>query len=162
MRKSDKLIPWMFVAFFVVVAAVNGVFIYFAVHSYTGVVSEHAYEKGLAYNETLEKARKQVAMNIAHEAAYENGVLRLVLKDADGQPLSEAKVTAHILRPVSEGLDFDVELVHLGGGIYEVPIETPLPGRWRAELEATWDNTPSYQMMLDFLVRPQTDPQTAP
>ena len=45
-----------FVAFFGVIIAVNSVFITTALNSHSGVVTKQPYEKGLAYNQYLEKA----------------------------------------------------------------------------------------------------------
>ena len=151
MRESDKWIPWFFVAFFVVIALVNGIFIYFAITSFTGVVTDHAYEKGLAYNEMLDKARQQGQLHLIQKASYEADTLRWRLADKNNEPLVNAKVSAHIMRPSRVGFDFDIVLVHQGGGVYEAPVNLPLMGRWRAELEAQW-KAQTYQITHDFTV----------
>lgn len=139
MRPSDKLIPWYFVLFFLVVFVVNGIFIYLALESYTGVVTDEAYEKGLAYDSLLEESREQAEMGIQHKARYEAPVLRLELKDRDGHPIEGAHVTAKMIRPVQAGYDFEVPLTPHGGGVYAADIHPPLPGAWTAKMEAQWD-----------------------
>jgi len=57
MSLKDKLIPWYFVIFFLVLFIVDGIFVYLATSTHTGVVTENAYEKGLRYNEVIERAR---------------------------------------------------------------------------------------------------------
>ena len=57
-KRANRLIPWMFVLAFLVVGAVDGVFVYLALSSHSGVVTEGAYEKGLASKQTLAKAEK--------------------------------------------------------------------------------------------------------
>ena len=44
-------IPWAFVLFFVVITAVNGVMIWYALESWTGLSSGEAYDDGLRYNQ---------------------------------------------------------------------------------------------------------------
>lgn len=55
----DRLIPWYFVMAFLVVFAVNGLFIYLATSTNRGVVTENAYEKGLAFDRIVEASRKR-------------------------------------------------------------------------------------------------------
>ena len=48
------------VAFFGVIIAVNLTFVYFALDSWPGLTTQHAYEEGIAYNKTLEQAAAQL------------------------------------------------------------------------------------------------------
>lgn len=141
---KDKWIPRYFVMFFAVIAVLDGIFVYMAVSTQTGVVTEQPYEKGLAFNETLAEARAQP--DLEHHASYTDGTLRWKL------PLTQAVVTASIVRPVQDGYDFDVELKHKGGGVYEARPDTPLPGAWTAKLKATWDNQ-KFQTSHDFIAK---------
>ncbi|MCB1561975.1 MAG: FixH family protein [Alphaproteobacteria bacterium] len=149
-RPSDKWIPWYFVLFFVVVALLDGIFVSVAMRTYPGTVSEHAYEKGLAYDGTLEEARSQPL--IIQSASFKDGVLRWSLADQDGTPLMQADVKAKFVRPVQSGHDFTLALSHKGGGIYEAKPELPLRGVWVAELSGSWDeNRQHYQTAYRFL-----------
>ncbi len=153
MRKSDKWIPWYFVLFFVVLAILDGTFVYLAFSTHTGVVTKQAYEKGLAYNEVLQRAEDQSQMGIKQEVTYsQEGILRWTLHTKESAPIDGAVVTAHITRPVQGGYDFDVVLLYKGDGVYELPIQTPLIGQWIAKLEAQWD-THRYQTTFQFIAR---------
>lgn len=152
-RKSDKYIPWYFVAFFLVVFAVDGFFVYKALKTHSGVVTEHAYEAGIAFNRTLDKAREQRLSGVQSKASYKDGVLIWDLKDADGRSLEEAIVTARIIRPVQDGYDFDINMPYDGSGLFKATLKTPLPGQWTAKLNAVWNNTQTYQTNLSFIVR---------
>ena len=147
---KDKWIPWYFVIFFAVIATLDGIFVYLAVSTQTGVVTERAYEKGLAYNETLERARTQPSLQ--QKARYNEGVLRWTLATKDGAPITDAHVTAHIKRPVQDGYDFDITLSHLGNGLYEAEINPPMQGLWVARLNSAWDKQ-TYQTSLKFINR---------
>ena len=116
-KPIDRWIPWMFVAFFVVIAMVDAVFVTFAIKTRPGTVTEQAYEKGLAYNATLDAAEKQKALGWTDVTTYEDGILSFTLKDKDGKPLSGAEVTAKITRPVAEGYDSTVKLAQTGEGV---------------------------------------------
>lgn len=57
----DRLIPWYFVGAFAVVFVVNMFFVYNAVHTHRGLVTENPYEKGLAFDSIVETVREQKA-----------------------------------------------------------------------------------------------------
>ncbi len=57
--RRDRMIPWYFVMAFGVVFAVNGMFVYLAVSTNHGVVTENAYEKGLDYDRIVEEVRQK-------------------------------------------------------------------------------------------------------
>ncbi len=150
-RKRDPKDKWIlisFLSFFGVIFAVNGVFIYLALDTHTGVIVEKPYEKGLAFNDTLEKAKTQPVMNdrVSHKGA------RLIweIKDAQNKPIENAVVRANLVRPVQDGYDFDVILEHVGEGVYEEDLDLPLQGQWHVQLDATWNNT-KYQTHYSFL-----------
>ncbi|MCB1531960.1 MAG: FixH family protein [Alphaproteobacteria bacterium] len=147
---KDKWIPWYFVIFFAVIAILDGTFVYMAVSTQTGVVTEQPYEKGLAYNDVLEQAKTQP--QITQKPRYENGLLRWQLADQDGRAITNAQVTARITRPVQEGYDFDITLDHVGGGVYQAKLNAPLPGLWMAKLSSQWDNT-QYQTRYEFVTK---------
>ena len=141
---SGRRIFLYFFAFFGVIIAVNSVFISNALKTHSGLVIEQAYEKGLAYNETLDAARSQP--DIEHEVSYEAGVLRWAL------PMENASVRAQIKRRIKDGHDFDITLSHIGGGIYEASPNFPMTGAWTAHLKAVW-NENTFQTRHDLIVR---------
>lgn len=151
-RKSDKYIPYYFVLFFIVVAAVNAVFIYKALSTQPGVVDENYYEEGLHYDRELEKAERMAGLGLDQKAEYENGTLRWRILGADRKPLANAKVTAHFIRTVQDGYDFAIELPYKGEGLYEAPAEAPLKGLWTVKLEAQWD-TQHYQTEKQIVIK---------
>ncbi|WP_417466224.1 FixH family protein [Kordiimonas sp.] len=140
MRKSDRLIPWYIVAFFVVVAILDGIFVYIATSTHTGVVSEQAYDKGLAYNETVAAAEKQAALGWQHSISHEDGRLIFTLTDGDGAALKDAAVKAVIRRPIGDTADFTLELRQIVDGRYEAPISFPANGQWDARIYALWQD----------------------
>ncbi len=137
-KPIDKWIPWMFVAFFVVIAMVHTVFVTVAVKTLPGVVTEDAYEKGLAYNSTLEAAKKQQSLGWTGRTAYSDGVLSYTLKDKTGAAIASATVKARITRPVTQGYDSEVVLQDAGKGVYQAKAALPLHGLWNIRIYTTW------------------------
>ena len=146
----DKWIPIYFVMFFAVIICLDSIFVYIAISTQTGVVTEHAYKKGLSYNEVLDKAKAQP--NINQTATYQDGVLRWQLSDKDGRPLTNVSVNAKIIRAVHDGVDFEITLNHVGGGIYEATPTLPMNGLWLAKLSGKWNNQ-HYQTAHEFMVK---------
>ena len=133
-----SLIPYLFFAFFGVVFAANGVMIWYAVTTFTGLETTSAYEKGLAYNETLDIVRRQERLGWTTKARLDPKNLVLDVADAGGAPLGGAIVTARLVRPADGSLDRTVILTETAPGRYEGPFDLPAKGLWlvRSEVRA--------------------------
>lgn len=140
-----------FVAFFAVIILVNGVFIYTALGTHTGVVTERPYEKGLAYNETLAQAKDQPSLQ--SEVSFDSSVLSWSLQDENGKALDDALASAKIIRPVQDGNDFEVTLKPEGGGLYTADLNLPLKGKWIAKLSVQWKNDKNYHTTHRFIAK---------
>ncbi|MBI2235071.1 MAG: FixH family protein [Micavibrio aeruginosavorus] len=141
-KPVDKFIPWMIVIFFVVLIAVDMIFVTVAVRTNTGVVSANAYEDGLHYNKTLDAAALQDAQGWAHDFSFESGVLRVSLKNAAAPAAAGAEVRAVFSRPVRAGHDFTLNLTEAAPGIYETRPDFPMPGQWNVRIYAQWQGQP--------------------
>ncbi|MBU6234383.1 MAG: FixH family protein [Alphaproteobacteria bacterium] len=133
-KPIDKYIPWMIVAFFLVVAAVDSVFVTLAIKTHTGTTTGSAYEQGLAYNQTLDALAKQQALGWSSKIEYTGGTIRLTLADKAGKPLAGGKAEASVMRPVTAGYDQTLALKDVGNGIYEIPYQFPLKGQWHVRV----------------------------
>lgn len=134
-RPSDRFIPWCIVAFFVAQALLFAWFTYVAKTTYTGLVTEQAYEKGLAYNRTIEKADAQAALGLNSRIEYSNGQVVFSLRDRDERPVSGAKVTGVFFRPVHDGMDVSFEMKE-DSEAYRAAISPPEKGLWEVRLRA--------------------------
>ncbi|MET0156176.1 MAG: FixH family protein [Rickettsiales bacterium] len=135
----DRIIPWYFVMGFAVLISVDSVMAYLAVHSYHGVVTENAYEKGLDYNADLAMEKEQEALGWKSGVAYENGALRVTIVDKNGAPLEKARVVAFIDRPLEDGYRKRILLKEKGRGVYAALVTFPLPGQWKVTAAAMKD-----------------------
>lgn len=128
-------------AFFGVIAAVNGGMIYFAVSTFSGIETENAYLRGLAYNETLQAAERQEALGwtVSFQPRQLEGrqvALEASFRDRHGRPLDELEVQVGLSRPTHQGYDHDLVLAASGGGRYSADAALPLAGQWDLRLRA--------------------------
>ena len=123
-------------AFFAVVIAVNGVFVYFALSSWSGLTASDAYSRGIAYNRVLDEAAAQARLGWRAEIGWRKGAAEARLVDRDGSPLDGLEVVAHFTRPLGKGQPVDVTLVAAAPGRYLAAIDLPLPGQWEMLIEA--------------------------
>lgn len=141
-RKPGWWYPYIFVGGFMVVLLVNFTMAYFATSTFSGVSTERPYEKGLAFNKTLDEARRQESLNwdvdLQVEPAANHGAhLTITYKDAAAKPVDGLTVKARFIRPTVKGHDRDVTLAPVGPGSYATLQELPLAGVWDLELTAT-------------------------
>ncbi|MBI1206979.1 MAG: hypothetical protein GC191_06785 [Azospirillum sp.] len=140
-RQAGWYIPWLFVGAFLVVVSVNGLLTWFALSTFSGLTTEHAYDEGVAYNRALAGAEAQAQRAWQVELGFtdfgqHHGRIDLTLRDHDGKPLSGAAVAAVFVRPASQGADVGVALVERGAGHYRGEAALPLPGVWDIHLTA--------------------------
>ena len=131
LHRRDKWIPWYFVLFFLVIAAVDGVMVTLAVRTQTGIVTEHPYEKGLAYNRVIDAEQKQEALGWKSEIVLTGNTLRFTLRDKNGAPIVVEKATAYFTRPTQSGMDFSSSLKN-----GQATIDFPAKGLWEVRVEA--------------------------
>jgi nitrogen fixation protein FixH len=159
MQPRDKWIPYYFVLFFVVVCSVDGVMAYFAITTRTGVVTEHYYERGLHYNDTIADANKQDVLGWGGEIRFVpspdsvvKGDLHITLNDRQAKSIDGAKVTASIIRPTQDGHDVVVTLQPSKTGGYSAPVTFPMQGQWDIEIAAVRGND-KFQLNKRLVIR---------
>lgn len=145
---SGRVIFLCFLGFFGTILAVNGIFIYTAIHTNTGVVTENAYEKGLAYNKVLDAAKEQPQLK--DKMVYQGDVVQWTIADANGIPLRNGNASVFFMRPVKDGYDFTLALKEKSPGIYEARTDFPVHGLWTAKLDLKWNNQ-HYQTSQNFI-----------
>ncbi len=140
-RRPGWWIPWSFVAFFVVVLVANGIMVWVAMSSWTGVVDPRYYETGLRYNRLIEAAEAAARLGWTVDArvqvgADRQGRLVVELRDREGRPVVGAEVRGMLLRPTSEGNDVQLVLAPEAAGRYVARFVLPLDGQWELHLRA--------------------------
>ncbi len=138
---TGRHVLYGFVCFFGVILVANAIFIYLAVDTFTGLSTERPYQRGIAYNETLEARSAQRALGWRAKVSFDEardgqGVLTVAMRDRAGAPLEDLRVAGQIRRPTHEGLDQDLTLVRSGIGAYSVELILPRRGQWDLRLTA--------------------------
>lgn len=137
MTRRDRIIPWYFVMFFAVIFVLDGIFVWIAIDTHTGVINENAYETGLAYNDVLARAERDESLGWNADISVEGGnTLNVALTDADKAGLAGAAVVAKLVRPTQGGHDFTVALFEGGTGVYTGRADFPMAGQWDVHLRA--------------------------
>ncbi len=135
--------------FFGLVAAVNASMIFLAVSTFSGLETENAYVRGLAYNETLRAAERQAARGWTvsfdqRQLDSQRIMLEARFLDRAGLPLDGLEVAVGFTRPTHQGHDLDLELAALGTGRYQGEAVLPLPGQWDLHIRALRDGEALY------------------
>lgn len=150
MTRRDRLIPWYFVLFFLVVIAVNVVMATLAVRTLSGTVTDHAYEKGLAYNKIIAAADAQAALAWQGDLRVSGtGLTRHIeftVHDKAQQLLSTESVTLSVRRPTRDGMDFETRFKGASGDV-----TFPELGQWEVRAFATVAGKP-YQLAKRIVV----------
>jgi|TARA_R110002072_G_scaffold517_15_gene3212 nitrogen fixation protein FixH len=139
-KKDQRWIPSIFFGMFGIIFAVNGLMIYIALNSWTGVTEDN-YNKGLKYNQVLAADQTQQALGWQNqlELSSSNSVLTASLRvdDRQGQPVAAEIVAVNFVRPTNEGYDFSDELTAQGAGVFTGQWAMPLAGKWEMRVRIT-------------------------
>lgn len=126
--------------FFGVIFAVNGVMIYEALSTLTGVDTDSAYQAGLMYEQAVAMAKAQDARHWRVDAKLtpSSGGERLDVsaRDASGQPLADMQASAVFERPTDRRLDRSVVLVEDTAGRFHGDADVAA-GQWDVVIELT-------------------------
>lgn len=127
------------IAFFGVIFAVNGVFLYQALSTHTGVIASEPYRKGLAYNERIAEEARQLELGWRDELTLAPAGDRVTLKltDSAGRPVGGLKIAGLIGRPSTTEHDIQLELGEQPAGIYAATVPALAAGTWLVSLEAS-------------------------
>lgn len=124
-------------AFFGIVFAVNGYFLYSALSTHTGVVSSEPYRKGLAYNQRIAADQQQTVFGWYDEITVgHDGAITVEIKGSDGQAISGLSVAATIGRPSTAAHDRVLSVHAQPTGPYSATTAALPDGAWIITLEA--------------------------
>jgi len=130
--RRGRWIPWAFVGGFLVVFAVNGLLIYFAITTFTGVTVPRAYEQGRHYDTVIAEAARQDALGWQTVVSFAGGQLSVVALDREGHPVP-GRIEGVLRRPL-EGIDLPLSFGPRGSGRWAAEVQPPERGQWEARL----------------------------
>lgn len=152
---TGRTVLFGMIAFFAIVAAVNAVFIYFAIASWPGLSSPTAYTEGLRYNGIIEQAQRQ--RELGWQGSFERdtaGVATFHVLDSRGGPVNGLRVEVAMSRPLGNPDQTTVALPQVLDGSYRAPMPALAAGQWRAQVMASRGDETLYRMDYDIWVRP--------
>jgi nitrogen fixation protein FixH len=128
----SRLFPWIFVAGFAIVVAVNAAMIWLAVGSFAGLYTSKPRDRGLRYNEVIAEQQRRDALGWRIEARWLPGPRRLEVAvfDAAGKPLAPTHLSAELVRPVEKRAPVGVALGAVDVGRYAGNVDLPERGNW--------------------------------
>jgi nitrogen fixation protein FixH len=132
------------VGFFGVMLIVNGIFVYFALATFSGGDTSNPYRKGLDYNETLAAAERLAARGWQAEIGYDDqaGRLSVSVRDRAAAPVTGLGLTAVFSRPATDREDRAVGLTEAEPGVYIAEIRLA-PGAWVIAVAPSTESDPS-------------------
>lgn len=148
----------LLLAFFGVIFAVNGYFLYAALTTHSGVVAAEPYRKGLAYNARIAADERQsgLAWREAISVARD-GMIAVTVSDRDGAPVAGLSIAGVIGRPSTGSHDRPLRLAELGPGRYAAEIGALGEGNWIVVIEArlaAGDAEPVYRARRRIWLKP--------
>ncbi|UYN94615.1 MAG: FixH family protein [Enhydrobacter sp.] len=139
--QRSRHIPWIFVAGFAVVVAVNAVMVWFAVGSFSGLYAHKPRDRGLHYNQVVAEQRARDALGWRIDSRWhpETGRLEVVATAADGVPLAGARVSVELVRPAEKRPPLGIAMSAVGIGRYAGYVDLPARGNWDLDIVVEFD-----------------------
>jgi nitrogen fixation protein FixH len=129
------------VAFFGVMLLANAIFVYFAVATFSGGDTSKPYQKGLAYNQTIQADAIQAERGWRTEIGYRAGRFTLQVTNRTGDPVTRLHVAAEFARPATEKDDRRVILQEVSDGRYESALQLA-QGLWVVSIASRREGDP--------------------
>ena len=137
-KLTGRKVLLILLTFFLVVATVDAIMIYFAKTTFRGLDGDRPYEAGLSFNRDLEAAREQEKLGWSVDMGVEPASTgaRIVARprDKSGQPIAGLSVRARFAHPSDRNRDLHVLMPETAQGVYSGAVSAPA-GSWLVELE---------------------------
>lgn len=149
----DRHIPWIFVAGFAVVIAVNGIMMWLAVGSFSGLYTPQPRQRSLHYNEIIAQQAERDALGWRLEAVWrpQDSRLEIAVVDAQGRPLGNAQLHAELIRPAEKRPPVAIDMAAVDIGRYAATVVLPARGNWDLDVVVEHDGHRFAQTRRMFL-----------
>jgi nitrogen fixation protein FixH len=142
-RLEGRHVLWSLLAFFGVIFAVNGYFLFAALSTHSGVVAIEPYRKGLAYNDRIAAGEQQTARGWRDTLDLtRTGRLEWIVWDQGGAEVPGLQVAATIARPSTARQDRKIELSEQSSGRHGADVGQLQEGTWIVSIEARKPGSP--------------------
>lgn len=156
-RLTGRMVLFALIGFFGLIAIANAILIWLAVSSHTGIVVGSAYRAGGEYQSEIELAHAQAERGWTVEAdiarAGPGAAIDVVVRDANGAPVSGLAVTARLASPVNADADALAPLSEGEIGRYRGAADLVEPGNWMLMIDADRDDVRVYHSENRVMLR---------
>ena len=127
------------VAFFAIVAAVNGVMMTAAITTFGGVETASSYQAGLAFTREASavRAQEQLGWKVAVRTPSDGGrtpMIEVIARDRAGEPLTGLYVSGRLSHPLDKRADRVLSWREVAPGIFRADTERSA-GQWDLTIE---------------------------
>ena len=135
-RPRFSLVPWLFVAGFAIVIAVNGTMTWLAIDSFSGLYSSKPRDRGLHYNQIVAEQRERDALGWKVETSWQapDRTFGVTVAGQDGALPSGAIVRVELVRPAEKRAPLHIAMSDVGGGRFAGTVDLPARGSWDADI----------------------------
>lgn len=155
---QGRHVLYAMLSFFGLIFAVNGLMLYHALATHSGIVAQEPYRKGLAYNERIAADERQAGLVWFADAALSpHGAIAVTLTDSGGNPIAGRRVEATLGRAASSRHDLRLVLVEEAPGRYVAMAGAIEPGAWVVDAvvrDADAASAPLYRMRRRLWLKP--------
>jgi nitrogen fixation protein FixH len=135
------------VAFFAVVAAVNGVMMTAAIKTFAGVETASSYQAGLAFAREISAVAEQDRLGWQVGVRTIDGkaaALEIVARDRDSKPVSGLQIAGRLSHPMDKRLDRALALREIGPGVFQTE-DTDASGQWDLIIELSQNGVAKFR-----------------
>ena len=134
---TGRHVLFILIAMFGIVFAVNGVFAYLAIDAFPGVATQHAYRKGVSFNQQIAEAEALKALGWTLTAERDRpDRLTLKFRDKSGSPLAVDAVTASLYHPANAKGDRQLSVVRVSQGVFAAGLMAGVQGLRQLRVDA--------------------------
>ena len=138
-------------AFFAVIVAANMTMVYYATHSWSGLVVKNSYVASQEFNSITAKL-EQAAAEIQTKVQYSNGKLTLSILDRAGRPVKVSNLTIKLGRPSHESEDKVVTPLVQENGEFVAALALT-KGQWSGVVTADVQGQSKWQRSLRLIAK---------
>ena len=154
---TGRTVFFCLVAFFAVVAAVNGVMMTAAITTFGGVETGSSYQAGLAFaRETSDvQAQDRLGWQVGVRTSANGGAtasIEIVARDRDNSPLQGLEVLGRLSHPMDKRSDRSLAWREATPGIFRAEVEQAA-GQWDLVIELSQDGSPKFRSRNRLMLR---------
>lgn len=134
------------ICFYAVIITVNLIMVYFALNSWSGLLTDHSYKENQVFDQKTAALQKMQSLGVQLKPSYQNGEISIEARDKTGQLIKDGNLSLEVGRVIHERDDQTLILTGNDEGRYAVK-HILGRGRWQLKTHlklnsgAVWKKT---------------------